>query len=66
MKHILTLIAAAALLAIVLAAGLHPVHGVFFANPLATLGTFLIGLGLLRNAQQRTAQLQPFNATTPE
>jgi len=55
MKFTAQLAAAAALLAFVIAAALHPQHGPLPGNPLAVLGVGLIGLGLIRSAQQAIA-----------
>ena len=55
MKFAAQLFAATAALAVVVTAAIHPEMGVLPSNPLAALGLFLIGLGLMRNAQQSAA-----------
>ncbi|MEO0513721.1 MAG: hypothetical protein AAF086_00315 [Planctomycetota bacterium] len=59
MKSTIQLAAVATLLVAVLAAAFHPDFGVLWTNPLALLGTGLIGLGLVRNAQQSLAAGKP-------
>lgn len=52
MKFMIQLTAVTTLLIATLAAAFHPDFGVLWSNPLALVGMGLIGLGLVRNAQQ--------------
>lgn len=58
MKSITAFVAAATLLVAILAAAFHPAFGVLWNNPMALLGVGLIGLGLVRNAQQAVVERQ--------
>lgn len=58
MKSIIQLAAITTLLVAMLAAAFHPDFGVLWTNPLALLGMGLIGVGLVRNAQQSLATSQ--------
>ncbi len=55
MKSSIQLFAITILLVFILAAAFHPDFGVLWTNPFALLGMGLIGLGLVRNAQQSLA-----------
>lgn len=52
MKLMVQFAAVTLLLTAVLAAAFHPAFGVLWSNPLALVGMGLIGVGLVRNAQE--------------